>query len=53
MDADGKGGGYYPNMAMVFGTKVDKALVEKAAAAKAPMGKMMKREGGTAAQMKV
>ena len=44
VDEDKKGGSYYPNMSMTFGTKVDKALVEKAVAAKAPMGKMMKRE---------
>ena len=35
---DKKSGGYYPNMAFAFGTKVDKAICEKAAAAKAPMG---------------
>ena len=35
---DKKSSGYYPNMAFAFGTKVDKAICEKAAAAKAPMG---------------
>lgn len=45
---DKKSGGYYPNMAFAFGTKVDKAICEKAAAAKAPMGTFMKRDQGPA-----